>query len=247
MTGTVRWLLSSVPTDQQCERVTDGPWAEPVAAWTSLSFVVGALVIVLQARRSGSVARLLPFAALVAGVGVGSVLEHGPDPVWSDVAHDLPLLATLTFLGADAVADLRGRSRAWWWWAAPAIALLPLVVLAPRPGDLAQGVVGVAAVLLTVARARAFPELRRRTAWALGLLAVGAAAGTMSREGWPWCDPSSPWQGHGLWHLLAAVALVVLASTVGHAGRITASSAGAASPGRLSPTPPTTPETPPRG
>ncbi|GEM00036.1 hypothetical protein [Cellulomonas terrae] len=219
MIDTVLWLLSSVPTDQQCERVTDGPWAEPVAAWTSLAFVVGALVIVLQARKTGSVGRVLPFAALVAGVGIGSLLEHGPDPGWSDVAHDLPLLATLTFLGADAVADLGGRSRAWWWWAAPAIALVPLVVLAPRPGDFAQGVVAAVAVLLTVVRARAFPELRRRTAWALGLLAVGAAAGTMSREGWPWCDPTSLWQGHGVWHVLAAVALVVLAPTVGHAAR----------------------------
>lgn len=224
------WLLASVPAEQQCERVTDGPWAEPVAAWTSLAFVVGALVIVLQARKTASVGRALPFAVLVAGVGIGSLLEHGPDPGWSDVAHDLPLLATLTFLGADAVADLSGRSRAWWWWAAPAIALVPLVVLAPRPGDLAQGVVAAVAVLLTVVRARTFPGLRRRTAWALVLLAVGAVAGTMSREGWPWCDPSSPWQGHGIWHLLAAVALVVLAPTVGHAGRAATSPAERAAP-----------------
>lgn len=224
------WLLASVPAEQQCERVTDGPWAEPVAAWTSLAFVVGALVIVLQARKTESVGRVLPFAVLVSGVGIGSLLEHGPDPGWSDVAHDLPLLATLTFLGADAVADLSGRSRAWWWWAAPAIALVPLVVLARPPGDLAQGVVAAVAVLLTVVRARTFPGLRRRTAWALVLLAVGAVAGTMSREGWPWCDPSSPWQGHGIWHLLAAVALVVLAPTVGHAGRAATSPAERAAP-----------------
>lgn len=211
--------MGGVLADQQCERATDGPWTEPVAASTSLAFVVCALVIVLLARRTGSVGRVLPFAMLVAGVGIGSFVEHGPDPVWSDVAHDLPLLATLAFLGADAVADLSGRSRSWWWWAVPTIALVPLVVLAPRPGDLAQGVVAVAAVLLTVERARAFPELRPRTAWALGLLVVGATAGTMAREGWPLCDPSSPWQGHGLWHLLAAVALLVLAPTVGHVGR----------------------------
>jgi len=224
--GVSSWSLrSSVSADPQCERVTEGPWAEPVAALTSLSFVVCALIIVLDARKAGSVGRILSFALLVAGVGIGSFIEHGPDPGWSDVAHDLPLLATLTFLGTDAVADLTGRTRAWWWWAVPTISLLPLVVLAPRPGDLAQGAIAGAAVLLTVVRARAFPELRRRTAQALGLLAAGAVAGTMSRAGWPWCDPSSPWQGHGVWHVLAAVALVLLAPTVGHAGRATASAA----------------------
>lgn len=224
--GAASWAVgSTAPADQQCERVTDGPWTEPVAAATSLAFVVGALIIVLAARRTRSVGRVIAFAVLVAGVGVGSLVEHGPDPGWSDVAHDLPLLATLAFLGADAAADLRGRARVWWWWALPTVGLLPLVVLAPRPGDLAQAVVAGAAVLLTVARARAFPELRRRTAVALALLVVGAAVGTMSRPGWPWCDPTSLWQGHGAWHVLAAAALVVLAPTVGHTGRATTSPA----------------------
>ena len=225
--GLPAWFLrSSVSTDAQCERVTDGPWAEPVAALTSLAFVVGSLVIVLAAGRPWPDRRIVSFAVLVAGVGIGSFVEHGPDPVWSDVAHDLPLLATLTFLGADAAADLTGRTRVWWWWALPTTALLPLVVLAPRPGDLAQGALAGAAVLLSVLRAHSFPELRRRIAAALALLAVGAAVGTMSRAGWPWCDPSSPWQGHGGWHLLAAVALVVLAPTVGHGGRTTTHPSG---------------------
>lgn len=220
MDAVVRWT-GSVAADVQCE-AADGSVTEPVAALTSLAFVVGAVVVLLVARRTGPAGtgtrRVRTYAALVAATGVGSLVEHGPDPAWSDVAHDLPLLATLAFLAADAAADLAGRTRAWWWWALPTVGLLPVVVLAPRVGDLAQVGVAAAAVGLTVLRARARPALRRRVALALALLVVGSAVGTMSRPGLPWCDPSTPWQGHGVWHVLAAAALVVLASTVGPAG-----------------------------
>lgn len=228
------WLdASKIAGDPQCERATDGPWTEPVAALTSLSFVVGSVLIVLLARpgatddgvgsagrrRGRQLGRVRSYAVLVAAVGIGSWIEHGPDPAWSDVAHDLPLLAALCFLGADAAADLTGHARAWWWWALPTAVLLPLVVMAPRLGDLAQVGLAGAAVLLTLLRARAYPELRRPIAVALLVLALGAMIGTLSRAGWPWCDPWSPWQGHGVWHVLAAAALVLLAPTVGHASR----------------------------
>ena len=203
-----------------CEREAGGVLDEPVAALTSLAFVVAGVVIVLRARRRAGGARaVLAYAAWVAGVGVGSFVQHGPDPAWSDVAHDLPLLATLAYVGADGAADLTGRTRTWWWWALPVVALLPLVVLAPRLGDLAQVGVAVVAVTLTALRALVRPGPRRRLAAALGLLALGATVGTLSRAGWPWCDPTSPWQGHAAWHVLAAAALTVLAPALGHAGR----------------------------
>ncbi|MDC7121222.1 hypothetical protein OMK64_06705 [Cellulomonas fimi] len=220
MDAVARWT-GIVAGDAQCE-AADGPVTEPVAAVTSLAFVVGALVVLLVARRTdpagAGVRRVGTYAALVAATGVGSAVEHGPDPAWSDVAHDFPLLATLAFLVADAAADLGGRTRVWWWWALPAGGLVPVVVLAPRAGDLAQVGVAVAAVGLTVLRARARPPLRPSVTLALALLVVGAAVGTMSRPGLPWCDPSTPWQGHGVWHVLAAAALVVLGSTVGRVG-----------------------------
>lgn len=202
-----------------CEVVSTGPLAEPVAAWTSLSFVVAGAVVLLRARGDRARRRRhTGYAALVAAVGVGSVVQHGPDPAWSDVAHDLPLLATLAYLGADAAGDLTGRTRAWWWWALPTAVLLPLVVLAPRPGDAAQVAVAAGAVALTVRRAVVRPALRRPVGRALALLSLGAVLGTLSRAGGPLCDPASPWQGHGAWHVLAAVALVVLAPTVGVGG-----------------------------
>jgi hypothetical protein len=159
---------------------------------------------------------LFGYAALVGAVGLGSVIQHGPDPAWSDLAHDVPLLATLAFVAADALADVTRRPRTWWWWVAPTLAALPLIVAAPRAADLAQVAVAAAAVGLTLARARVHPHLRRPVGWALVLLTLGATIGTLSRAGWPLCDPTSPWQGHGAWHLLAAGALVVLAPVIGH-------------------------------
>lgn len=220
-------LPTAAPGGPGCEQVADGLLAEPVSAWTSLAFVVAGALVLLRARRDAAhgtpghagpasdVRRVLLYAGLVAAVGIGSVVQHGPDPAWSDVAHDLPLLATVAFVGADAASDLTGRARAWWWWSLPTAALLPLIVLAPRAGDLAQAGVAVVAVVLTVLRAAARPGLRRHIGPALALLALGGAIGTLSRAGWPWCDPRSLLQGHAVWHVLASVALVVLAPTVG--------------------------------
>ena len=214
---------SAAASGPGCEVLQDGLLREPVAAVTSLAFVVAAMVVLILER--GAVARpeatggrsrtsLLTYVALVAGVGIGSLVQHGPDPAWSDPAHDLPLLATVAFVGADAAAALTGRRRAWWWWALPTLALMPLVVAFPRPGDLAQVAVAVVAVTLTLARAWAFPEVRRRIGWAVALLATGGVLGTLSRADGPLCDPTSLWQGHAVWHVLAAVALVVLAPVV---------------------------------
>ena len=208
-----------------CEAPGAGLLAEPVSAVSSLAFVVAALVVVSRERRRtaaeqepGRPARVLGYAALVGGIGVGSAVQHGPDPAWSDVAHDLPLLATVLLVAADAVAALTGRRRAWWWWAAPTLGLLPVVVLAPRAGDAAQAGVAALAVALTLARARAVPADRRAIGWSVGLLALGALLGTLGRAGGPLCVPTSAWQGHAAWHGLAAVALVVLAPVVTRPG-----------------------------
>jgi hypothetical protein len=202
------------PPGPGCEALRDGFLQEPVAAWSSLTYVVAAVVVLVMARRGPRPPALAGYAALVAGIGIGSFVQHGPDPVWSDLAHDLPLAATLCLVAADGVAALRGRSRAWWWWAAPTAALVPAILLVPRPADAAQAVVAAVAVVVTLLRARARAAERTRVLVAVGLLAVGAVVGTLSRAGGPLCDPTSVWQGHALWHVLSAAALVALAPVV---------------------------------
>ena len=223
--------MSGGPAGPGCETVAEGLLHEPVSAVTSLAFVLAAGLILWESQRAGPPqaaqtrrdslrsSQRLAYPVLVTGIGVGSVVQHGPDPSWSDLAHDLPLAATLALVAADAVAYLLGRSRAWWWWALPTLALVPFIVAVPRAGDLAQAVVAGIAVALTLARALARHELRTRIGGALTLLAVGATIGTLSRAGGPLCDPGSLWQGHAVWHVLASAALVVLGPVLGTRAR----------------------------
>ncbi|MCL3859746.1 hypothetical protein [Actinotalea sp. K2] len=226
----MRWTAAPGPAPVPdagpgCEPVRDGLLAEPVSAVTSLAFVVAAALIVLLARRSARRSAsddtqrppgpVTGYALLVAGIGVGSVIQHGPDPPGADLAHDLPLVATLAFVAADSFADLARRPRTWWWWAVPSLALVPLILAAPLVADGVQVAVATVAVGLTLLRAARRPATRVRVLAAVAVLAVGATIGTLSRAGGPLCVPESIWQGHAAWHVLASTALVVLAPVLG--------------------------------
>jgi hypothetical protein len=225
----VPWV-APVPVDDVgpgCERVVDGFLREPVSAWSSLAFVVAGVVIVLLSRRrhaasgaAGDAGATAPssvsFAVLVAGIDVGSVVQHGPNPFWADLAHDLPLLATLAFITADAVADLAGRARLWWWWALPTALLAPVIHWWPDTGDRTQGVVAVAAVVTNSYRALRRPALRRPVVWTLALLAAGGVIQLLSSPDRPLCDPATSWwYGHAAWHVFVAAGLAALSGALG--------------------------------
>ncbi|WP_353708365.1 hypothetical protein ABRQ22_01780 [Cellulosimicrobium sp. ES-005] len=219
--------------DAACELAGGTPWAEPLSTWTSLAFVVaGAAVVVAALRprpgpssgtpRPDAAATTRPrvaFGILVALIGAGSVVQHGPSPAWDPVAHDPPLLGALALVAADAVADLAGRRLRTWWWVAPTLLGVVLAAVAPPWSTTAQVVAAGVAVGASVLRAWRRPAVRRRTVTALVLLAVGGGVGTLTRPGWPLCDASGPLgvtlQGHAAWHVLAAAALWVLAPTLG--------------------------------
>jgi len=185
-----------------CEPYLDAFLREPVAALSSLAYVAAALL-----------GRPAPpmYALLVAGIGVGSFVQHGPNPPLADLAHDLPLAGTLLYVAADSIARLTGRPHRTWWWVVPLGGLVPLILAAPGLADGEQvGMAGVA-VLASGARAGAHTDERTRIALALGLLAAGGAIGRLSVSGGPLCEPDSLLQGHAVWHLMSAAALAVLA------------------------------------
>lgn len=228
-----------------CEALGEGWLTEPVSAVSSLAFVVAGGLVVALARRHRSAAAggapgagtpgsapaavevprrdVLGYAALVAAVGLGSVVQHGPDPWWSGVAHDVPLMATLAFVAADGVADLTRRPRRAWWWLTPTIVVVPAALTSATVSTAAQSVVAAGAIGATLLRAWLRPGLRRPVLAAVALLGVGALVGTLSRAGGVLCDPDRLFQGHAVWHVLASTALVVLAPVV---GRRTAVDAG---------------------
>lgn len=214
-----------------CEPIGDGFLREPASMYSSLAFVVAAVVIVLLARRRrrardggpGAAGVREPssvaYAVLVAGIGLGSVAQHGPNPFWADLAHDLPLAAALIFIIADSAADLAGQPRVWWWWALPTAVLAPVIHYFPQPGDMAQGAVSVVTVLLGVYRAYRRPALRRTIAWTIALLATGGILEILSSPGWPLCDPETRWwYGHAVWHAFVAAGLAALAPALAWRG-----------------------------
>lgn len=221
-------VLSAVRTDDTppgCEQAVPGFLREPASAWSSLAFVIAGVVIVVLGRRRRRALEAAPaadvvepssttFAVLVAGIGLGSVVAHGPNPFWADLAHDVPLLGTLAFIVADGVADLAGRRRVWWWWALPTAALTPVIHLWPDQGDMSQGLVAVATVLTGTLRGWRRPAVRRPVVVCLVLLATGGLLEILSRDG-PLCLPQSLWRGHAAWHIFVAAGLAALAEALG--------------------------------
>lgn len=197
-----------------CEAFRDGFLGQPANTITSLAFVIAGAAVL--ARLPAPVAGRWPYGLLVALVGVGSVVQHGPHPPWQAYAHDLPLVGVLAFVAVDAAADLTGRRLSAWWWLVPTAAAVPAVAAGPTTSMALQALLGVAAVGLSLLRAWRRPARRGRVVVAGVVLGLGALAGNLG-DG-PWCEPDSLWQGHAVWHVLAATALWWLTPVIGARG-----------------------------
>ena len=176
-----------------CELIRTGFPAQPADALTALAFVVAGVHLATRRRGTGPLVYGLSLAAVGAssfmmhGVGLGGVVE-------SIAVMSLALWITLW-------AGLGPTRRAVWVWTGMTVVAGTLIWLVPDVRHIATGVAVAAAVLLLV-------RLPSRRLWiAFGLAAGAAAVYLLSRAGGPWCVPSSPLQGHGLWHLMLATAL----------------------------------------
>ena len=97
--------------DIYCERTAAGFWAEPLNAWSNLSFPLAALWAGMAARREGGAsAEYWILVALAALVGVGSFLFHTFANVWSEYADTIPIwmfVAAAILVAIRRVAGLR--------------------------------------------------------------------------------------------------------------------------------------------
>lgn len=200
-----------------CDQDRTGFLEQPASAITSAAFVVAAVGILAGCpRESASPAReqRTVFALLVAGIGVGSFVQHGPHPPWQAYVHDLPLAAVLAFVAADAVCDLSGRELSPAWWLVPSAAMAPVVAAGSTASTAVQAGFACAAIALNLLRTVRRPALRIPVLTALAFAAAGVVlnrvTGTAGR-----CGAATLVQGHPLWHLLAAAALWRLAAAVG--------------------------------
>lgn len=205
--------LASRPAESDCEVLGQGFWGQPVNSVTSLAFVVAGVAI-LNANRSRDRHRLT-YGLLAVATGVGSFIFHGPAPSWSEPVHDLPLVAILAFVAVDAASDVAGRRLPAAWWVVPTLVVVTVAELVGTGRSAIQGVAGVVAIGASLLRYRARPQTRRTIVVALVILGTGALIGTLSRTGAILCDADSIVQGHGVWHVLAAVAIWRLTPVIG--------------------------------
>jgi len=203
-----------------CDPYATGFLREPANAISSAAFVLAGAGILIASQPgvagSGELVshRRTVFALLVASVGVGSFIQHGPHPEWQAYAHDLPLAAVLVFVATDAAADLTGRELSNRWWLVPSATLVPVVALGATASTIAQAVLAAAAIGGNLLRAARRPVLRRVLISALVIAAAGVTIGSPS-------DPTSLCRAdgllprHAIWHVLAAAALWRLATVIG--------------------------------
>jgi hypothetical protein len=201
-----------------CERYRAGFLGQPASAVTSVAFVVAGAGILIARSRSGigiSVRdRQVVYSLLVAGIGLGSFIQHGPHPDWQAYAHDLPLAAVLVFVAADAVCDLAGRELSDGWWLLPSAAMVPVVAWGSAASTVVQAAMAAAAIGLSLVRVRWRPQLRKPVITALVTAAAGVAISRLIDRTALW-RPDSIMQGHAAWHLLAAAALWQLTPAIG--------------------------------
>ncbi|HXV72998.1 MAG TPA: hypothetical protein VEB69_16525 [Acidimicrobiia bacterium] len=120
-------------------------------------------------------------------------------------------LTTIAFVVAGVIVFRRTR-RPWVAVGLVATGIGSFLFHGPMPGyaQLAHDVtlwflVGVVVVSIVV-EYRATREWRHLVGPGL-LLAVVAIVGRLGATGNPLCDPDSPWQPHGLWHIGSAIAV----------------------------------------
>jgi hypothetical protein len=211
-------LLAREVGASDCETLSAGLLVQPYNAWSSAAFIVVGGLVALRGWRSPASERIeqVLYGAIVAAVGIGSVLFHGPQPPGSRFLHDLPIAAILLFIVMFDLAAILGWSKH---------RLLPVFFGAMTALGVTFAVVPDAAIPVTVplVATAAITEVlvyRRHlrgseiSPRALRLYAViaivvgtGALLNALGRTDGPLCDPDGALQLHGLWHLLTAVAL----------------------------------------
>lgn len=173
-----------------CEAIGTGFLGQPVNTLTTIAFLlVGALVLTHREDRGWIGVGLIV-------TGVGSFLFHGPMAPGSEWAHDVTLAWLLLLIGASGTR-----------W--EAVSKMPaLVVLGAVFGVLPVIADPVAVVITGFAVASLAVSNRSISTWGpLALVAGAAVYGRLGATGGPLCRPEALFQPHGVWHVLAAVAV----------------------------------------
>jgi hypothetical protein len=162
----------------------------------------------------------LVFGLLLIFMGPGSMFFHGSMKMWGGWFDNLSIFLWAAMGLSYSVTRLLmvwfGASRhiVWVLWLVISVAAGTALALDPTANRTTQiAVVGswfVVELLIMIATWLGRPPgFRRSTRWFIALVvtyliafAVWIPSGAVTRS---WCDPISPIQGHGFWHLFAAI------------------------------------------
>lgn len=204
------WLGPDVDRGAGFCEVSDGPLAQPVNTLSNLGFVVAGLLIARHVARGEAGPTRLPttYACLVVLLGPGSMAMHATESAAGGELDVLSMYLVSSFALAQAVTR-SSRTAA----AVFTVALVAQVALnrahlevpvVHEAGNAAFGATLLVAVAL---------EARHGTRWlaaAGGSLVVAFAVWNTAQTGSALCFPHSLYQGHGVWHVLCAVAAYCL-------------------------------------
>lgn len=218
------WLGADVDRGANFCETGDGTVRQPVNTLSNLGFVVAGLLVAWRAGRpgglgEGTMARYpglaTAYACLVVLLGPASMAMHATETSAGGVLDQSSMFLVAAF--AVAYAAMRRWQRGPGFLAVvftTVLVVCELVALYDEPipvvtyaGNVAFAVFLVAALVLErqVARAGVL-ELDTRWAWAAaGSLGVAFVIWNTAKTGSSLCDPTSLYQGHGVWHLLGGV------------------------------------------
>ena len=210
-------LLAAKIGASDCETLGAGLLAQPYNAWSSATFIVVGGLVALRGWRSPTSEQIeqVLYGAIVATVGIGSVLFHGPQIPGSRFLHDLPIAAVLLFIVVFDLAAIRGWSqrRMLWVFAGTITALgVSFAVVPDAAIPVTVPLVATAAITEVLVYRRHLrgsevsPRALRLYAAIAIVLGTAAVLNVLGRTDGPLCDPDGTLQLHGLWHLLTAVA-----------------------------------------
>ena len=203
-----------VDTGCFCEAVSGGIPTQIEASWSSLAFVLLGVWVILGRGQAGTRERtLLPLAGLtMVAIGVSSFVYHARLTFlgqWLDV-FSMYLLGLLLALGALWRAGRLGGRASVGLYVVVAIGLGVAQFVYPDARRVLFALVLLPGVILELTPyiAGRGPGSRR---WVLASLATFAVAyGVWLLDQSALCDPQFWLQGHAVWHVLGAVAALLL-------------------------------------
>lgn len=190
--------------DLYCERTSAEFWAEPVNAFSNLSFIVAALAIVWLMRRRGARAGLpaLFLTINLVGIGVGSFLFH-------TLANRLTMLADLLPIFIYQIAFLLFYARHVAGCRLPTVAGLLLLFLLANlgfmqlPREWLNGSLVYGGALLFISAIAAYHQTTAKREPAILYLALVVFLIALACRSLDlWICQRSPLGTHFLWHLL---------------------------------------------